>query len=60
MAADDQLETARLLLARAGITPSGADLARVATFIGQPYRRTPKRATEPHIARAVEEWERQP
>lgn len=60
MPEDDQLETARRLLARAGITPSEADLVRVAAFIGQPYPRTPKLATEPHIARAVEEWGRQP
>jgi 3-oxoacyl-[acyl-carrier-protein] synthase III len=59
MPEDDQLEAARRLLARAGITPSEADLARVAAFMGQPYPRTPKLATEPHIARAVEEWVRQ-
>lgn len=57
MPEDDQLETARRLLARAGITPSDADLARVAAFMGQPYPRVPKRATEPHIASAVEDWD---
>lgn len=60
MSEDDQLETARRRLARAGITPSDADLARVAAFIGQPYPPTPKLATEPHIARAVEDWDRRP
>jgi len=57
---DDQFEIARRLLARAGITPSEADLARVAAFIGQPYPRAPKLMTEPHAARSGDDWGRQP
>jgi hypothetical protein len=53
----DAKETARILLGRAGITPSEEDLARAAAFVGPPSPRNPKLATEPQLMQSAGEWE---